>query len=138
MTCIAIDASVLAKLFFDEDNTDLVKRSIARVEQMYAPDLILAEVGNVIWKRFTRREIDTNAAMAIVEQVVRFPVKLTSSAAVLADAAAIALACRCSVYDSLYLAVATRYSTTLVTADQRFARAIQATEWSPFVRLVGD
>ena len=138
MTRIAIDASVLVKLYFEEDQSALAKRTVARTEQLFAPDLILAEVANVVWKRCTRREIDADSAMLIIQQILRFPVKLIPSTAILADAAAIALARRCTIYDLLYFAVAIRHSTTLVTADRRFARSVHATEWSAFLRCVDE
>lgn len=138
MTRVVIDASVLFKLFVDEDLSDEARALVAQAGELLAPDLILAEIANVTWKRQARRDIDSSTAQAIVDNVLRFPLQITRSDAILADALQIAMTGRCTVYDALYVAVAQRHSTTLMTGDKKLARLMAPSVWGKLVTWIGD
>ena len=138
MNPIVLDASVFAKMFFEEAHSAQVRRIVSKARELIAPDLILAEVANVIWKRHARREVDDAEAAVVVREILRFPIRLIPTTVLLSDAFSIALDCQRSVYDSLYLAAAIQHHATLITADRRFARAIAATASAQFVHLIGE
>ena len=48
-----LDASVAAKFFLDEEGSDLA-RSMEHGYELAAPELILAELCNLFWKRIRR------------------------------------------------------------------------------------
>ena len=48
MTRWVIDTSVLIKLFVDEEGSRQAVASIKPADELFAPDLIWAEVGNVL------------------------------------------------------------------------------------------
>ena len=53
-----VDASVVAAAFFQEKHAQPARSLLVSDAPLHAPDLIYAELGNVIWKRRARGEID--------------------------------------------------------------------------------
>ena len=95
---------------------------------MLAPDLLTAELGNVMWKK-VRRGLMTvyEARTAVADFVTMAPVSLHPSTPLLAPALDIAVQYRRTVYDSLYLALAIAAGCRLVTADERLVNSLQGT-----------
>jgi predicted nucleic acid-binding protein len=58
---LIIDASVLIKFFVVEVLSSKAEQLLARVEEgvvrLFAPDLIYAEAGNILWKKHRLREL---------------------------------------------------------------------------------
>jgi predicted nucleic acid-binding protein len=119
-----VDASVVAAAFFQESGAEAARAILTGGSELYAPDLILAEVGNVVWKRYGRGEIDEAEARALVVDCLRLPLALTSSGDLVASALELALRTKRTVYDCLYLALAVRTKAVLVSADKRFVNAL--------------
>ncbi len=90
---------------------------------MLAPDLIRAELGNVLWKHWRRGELDAAIVDAALADFRRFPLEIHSSEALLESAWVIARDHGLTVYDSLYLALAVAQQAPLVTADRRLFEA---------------
>lgn len=121
-----MDASVAAKWFFPEPHAPAARRVLGGRHTLVAPDLIWAEVGNVLWKRCQRAEITREAAWRILRDFKRFPLRTYAAKTLLEPAWDLAVQCRISVYDGLYLALAVSRRGTLVTADRPFHDAIKA------------
>ena len=119
---VTVDASVVVKWFVAEDHRKEARVLLAPGIERYAPDLLLAESANAIWKKARRGEIGT--AHPFVEAIITLPrvVHLQSSELLLRDAASIALRTGHPVYDSLYIACARLTNSVLVTADRTLAR----------------
>ena len=66
MKTIVVDASVVAAAFFPEPHHETAEGILASGWDLCAPDLLLAEVGNVVWKRHMRGELTTPEAEALV------------------------------------------------------------------------
>ena len=122
-----VDASVAVKWLFTEDGTVEARQLLAHRIALHAPDFILTEAANVIWKKARRREITD--AQPYFEELARLGdlVALSPSADLLAHAAAIAIEIDHPVYDCLYLACAEVEEAPLVTADRRLCDA--ARDW---------
>lgn len=91
-----------------------------------APELLLAEVGQVLLKKeragfVTRGDVDE-----ILRCVAELPLELVGHAALLNDACALARSSLLSVYDGLFLALARRQRAPLLTCDEKLARARDA------------
>ena len=54
---LIVDASIAVKWFFTESHTAEARRLLAHRIVLHAPDLILTEAANVIWKKARRKEI---------------------------------------------------------------------------------
>ncbi|MBI4342341.1 MAG: type II toxin-antitoxin system VapC family toxin [Candidatus Omnitrophica bacterium] len=124
MSAFVIDASVAVKWFLPEPHAQAARRVLSGRRTLLAPDLIWAEVGNVLWKRCQRAEIAPEAAQRILQEFKRFPLETYPAKALLELAWSLALQHRISVYDGLYLALAVGRHGKLVTADRSLVDAM--------------
>ena len=123
---LIVDASVAVKWLFTEEGTVVSRQILAHRIVLYAPDFILTEVANVIWKKARRKEI--THVQPYLEELARLPdvVVLCPSVDLVAHASAIALEIDHPVYDCLYLACAEVGGAPLITADGKLLDAAQA------------
>ena len=54
---LTVDANIVVKWFVSETLSDEARLLLARRIHLYAPDLVLSEYANVIWKKARRHEI---------------------------------------------------------------------------------
>lgn len=120
MSAVVIDASVAVKWFLPEPHAHAARRVLHGGRTLLAPDLIWAEVGNVLWKRCQRAELTLEVARQILRDFKQFPFQTYAVKTLLDPAWDIATQCRISVYDGLYLALAIGRNCKLVTADRSF------------------
>jgi len=124
MKACIIDASVVAAAFFQEEHAESAQALLTGKRELHAPELIYAEVANVIWKRHVRGEIDENEARELTADVLRLPLRITPSGDLVEAALELALRTRRTVYDCLYLALAVRTKSVLHTGDKRFVNVV--------------
>ena len=117
MSRFVVDASVAVKWLVPESHADAARRILNPNNELLAPDLIWAEVGNVIWKKWRRGEVPGHAAGDLLQDFHRYPVQTFASQALMTTAWDVAERYSRSFYDSLYLALAARAECPLVTAD---------------------
>lgn len=115
---IVIDASVALKWVLDEPGGDAADALLD--EELIAPALWLLEAANALWRRSQRGELTADEARERLEELYNAPVATTAIADDLPAAADLAGRLGHPVYDCLYLAVALRENTYVVTADVRF------------------
>lgn len=121
---LIVDASVAVKWFLDEERS-AAARELDRHE-LRAPDLILAETFNAVWKRWRRAEATTEQVPVIVPALRRAIAELVPLADLIEAAGELSIRHRHPIYDCCYLA-AVEPGMTLVTADERqFAVARKA------------
>lgn len=133
-----VDASVAVKWFLPEVHSESVDRLLREAYQLLAPDLIWAEFGNVLWKKWRRKEIEAEVAQGILRDFLRFPLDVHGSEPLLQLAWAIAAEFERTVYDSLYLALAQSTGCPLVTADRKLYNALKPTRFAPQLLWVED
>lgn len=120
MKRFVVDASVAVKWFVPEIHTEAAARILDGGHELLAPDLIVAEFGNTLWKKIRLREISIDEGRQIARGFRSIPFGFVPSADLLEAALEIAHGIDRSVYDSLYLASAVARRCRLVTADRRF------------------
>ncbi len=133
-----MDAGVAIKWFLPEVQSDEAVRLLRDDYQLFAPDLIFAEFGNVLWKKWRQREIEADVVRRILEDFRRFPLEVRSSDTLLATAWTIAEDLHRTMYDSLYLALAENEGYQLVTADYRFYNSLKDSRLGPMLLRVED
>jgi predicted nucleic acid-binding protein len=136
MKPLVIDASIAIKWFIPEAGSDAAIELISKKHQLLAPDLIRAEVGNIVWKLHRRKFIETEDVYHIVNDFLVMPIDIHDSESLISNAVEIAVATGTTVYDSLYLALAVEKGTVMVTADAKLAKALKDTVWESFVQLM--
>ena len=130
---IVVDSSVAFKWFVAEPHVDAATALLSD-EQLLAPDLIIPEVMNAVWK-IVRRGIVSPSQIAEIEK--RLPdcfSEIVPTRGVAKAALDIALELDHPVYDAFYIALAERREIHLVTADERLQRKIRNTRFAKFVR----
>ena len=123
---LIVDASVAVKWLFTEERSAESRQLLAHRIVLHAPDFILTEAANVIWKKARRKEIAD--PHPYIEELAGMPdvVVLRPAADLVAHASAIALEIDHPVYDCLYLACAEVEAAPLVTADGKLRDAAEA------------
>jgi predicted nucleic acid-binding protein len=129
-TCV-VDASVAAKWLLpavgegllDQAN-DLAARHVKRELRLLAPDLIGAEIGNVLWKAVRGKRISRVEADNSLRHFTDLAIHLLPAAGLLVQTLQIAVTCDRTFYDSLYVALAVTTNTELITADERLVNAL--------------
>ncbi|MFA6134337.1 MAG: type II toxin-antitoxin system VapC family toxin [Phycisphaerae bacterium] len=133
-----IDASVVVKLFFEEEHSDAAEKCVRQAKELLAPDLIWAEITNVIWKRQRRGDISKEDAAEMAGQVLAMPVREHPTAALVVEALDLAMRLDRSVYDGLYLALAVKTGSVMLTADKRLVNALADTPLAKHVAWIGS
>lgn len=127
-SALVVDASVAVKWILPEpehEQADAILRAYQDEKlDLLAPYLLVSEVANVLWKRIRRAELSARAAARCFEQLLRSCPLLVDSPSVSRSALELAAAHDRTVYDCLYLAWALEQRCDLVTADERFFRAM--------------
>ncbi len=129
MSTLVIDASVAVKWVVEEEGTAeaLALRHGAR---LIAPDLLIAECGNILWKKVRRQELSSEEALLAARLLQGADVELLPGRSLLEAAVRIAVEIDHPAYDCLYLALAVATECRFVTADRRLLRTLDQTRSS--------
>jgi predicted nucleic acid-binding protein len=134
---LVIDASVAIKWYVPEDRSAAAVSLLESGDILLAPDLIVPEFGNIIWKKVQRGELTADEGRSIVNAFTSLTLlSHIPSVRLLPGALEIALSFDRSVYDSLYLALAVTADALFITADERLVRALAGTELGDTVRVL--
>ena len=126
MSLFVIDASVVIKWFVPEIHSDRARRLLDASHHYLSPDLLFAEVGNVIWKKVRRGELTAPEGQQLAVDISGIAVDTVASRDLIVDAHALATTTGLTVYDAMYLALAVRLETDLITADDKLSRTVAA------------
>lgn len=126
---IVVDASVAVRWHFDLSNTVDWRAIVASGEALIAPDLVIYESVNAIWRLTRAGQIDETLAAAIVASLPNEFTQLVPSSFLSSAAFAIARELDHPAYDCHYLALLDQTTATLATADLRLLRRLRSTRW---------
>jgi len=138
MKAVVIDASVVVKLFFEEEDSKAAEQCVAQAEELLAPDLVWVETANVIWKRQRRGDLTADAASDIARSILALPVVIHPAADLVPDALELAMQLDRTVYDCLYLALAVKTKSVMITGDKRLVSALAGGPLAKHVVWIGD
>ena len=132
-----VDASVALKWVIDEEGSEAA--SLLAGESLSSPSLLLAECANALWAKARRREITVDEMLERLSLLRSAPVLLVPLEDLVEDATRLAATLDHPVYDCLYLALAVREGSRLITADQQLARVVRKDrDLSGHLQLLGD
>ena len=126
MSVFVVDASVVIKWFVPEIHSDRARRLLVATHQYLAPDLLFPEVGNAIWKKVRRSELSAEEGQRLAVDIAGIAVEIVPTRGLMVDAHALAITTGLTVYDAMYLTLAIRLKTELITADDRLGRTVTA------------
>jgi predicted nucleic acid-binding protein len=133
-----VEASVAIKWYLPEIHSEAARRLLKGSWTLLAPDLLFSECGNVLWKKARLGEIDEQEAAIILSALGKQPLRIAPSWPLAHSALEIALQTQRTVYDSLYLALAVREQSVLITADQKLYEAIRSGPMASYLLWVED
>ena len=138
MKITVVDASVVVQLYFEEDHSSETERLFQQAEDLLAPDLIWSEAANVIWKRHRCGDLSQENATGIIDQILSLPLRIHASVDLVRDALNLAVQLDRTVYDSLYLALAAKSKSVMVTADKRLVNSLAGSPLEEYVEWIGN
>lgn len=126
---LVVDTSVAVKWFFEEPESlaalQILRDARSGATLLLVPDLIFPEFGNAVRKRVVRDGLAPDDGALIVAAFSRLPFGAVLRTPPLLPAAyRLALEHDCTVYDAVFLAVSSTARVGLITADERFYRAV--------------
>lgn len=108
MPQVVVDSSVIIKWFVREALSDEARRVLDGYQSgaltLIAPDLLVAEIGNIVWKKVRLQGLARADAERVLDEFRSLDIEFTPSINLLEDALKIALLHERTVYDSLYIA----------------------------------
>jgi predicted nucleic acid-binding protein len=121
---MVIDASIAVKWVIEEEGTP--QALALRRHALAAPDLLLAECANVLWKKVRLSELTREEAQFAAALLARADIELIPMRAHLEAATELAIALDHPAYGCVYIALAEAEDTRFVTADSRLLRKISS------------
>lgn len=121
---LVLDASVALKIFVDEDGHQFARR-LAGQCRFVAPESLLGETANALWKHERYGNISPDNARKAIESLARHT-NLIPVTALIGKALTLAIDLGHPVYDCIYLAAALQLGHPIVTADRRFLERLDA------------
>ena len=132
MNTYVVDTSALVKIVLPDEYDETIEEIVSHHEmseiQLIAPDFILVECANVLWKVARRVGTPVEDVMAQIDRLRGISIGLVSQADLLEDALRLALNMEITVYDALYCALAQRENAELITEDRRLRNALDRTD----------
>lgn len=129
---VVVDAGVAVKWYVEEEHTREAELLLDKRFEIHAPDLLLPEFGNVLWKKCRSDDLDENTARGAIGSIGDRGIFFHSSSKLLNSAFTGALETGQSYYDWTYLALAIALECNLVTADRRFFIALRNTRFKKY------
>jgi predicted nucleic acid-binding protein len=120
---LVVDASVAAKWVLPEPGSAEAATLRTQDPDLIAPSLVVAEIGNAIWKTVLRGDTGRADAPNALRAAVRHYSRLIADEMVVARAMELALELNHPIYDCFYLALAERERAPLISADTRLLAA---------------
>ncbi len=134
---ITVDASIVIKWFVLEPSSQESRLLLTRHLVLQAPDLLLPEFANTIWKKVRRQEIaDPEPFLSELHSLSEL-IELYPADVLIERASQLAFEIDHPVYDCLYLACAGITSAPLVTADRRLVERAGESQSGVDVRHIG-
>lgn len=120
---LVIDASVAVKWVISEDGGDDAVR-LRSAFTFVAPELLLPECANILWKKVQRKELEPNEAALAIALIERSGISFQSMQGLSETATRLAIELGHPAYDCVYLALALRQKLRFVTADKRLLATV--------------
>ena len=116
-----VDASIVVKWYITENHSEEARLLLGHRLVRHAPDFVLVEFANTVWKKARRSEIGDPVRYLGEIPKLREAIDLYPSGELAERAARLAVDLDHPVYDCLYLACAEETGSILITADRRLA-----------------
>ena len=123
MNTLVIDASIAVKWVVEEDGTSEAL-ALRQKAKLIAPELLIAECANILWKKVKRDELLKEEALLAARLLQAAEIELLPMRSLFEAATRMSIEIDHPAYDCLYLALAVEAECPFVTADERFLRKL--------------
>lgn len=125
---MVVDPGVAIKWFVEEPLRPQARSLLVNRHELIAPDILIAGVADLAWKKAASGEIAAEQAAPIVRNIAlpSFISAFVESPRLRNRAFALAMQCDWPVHDCFYAACAEAASAPLVSADEAFLQALRA------------
>jgi predicted nucleic acid-binding protein len=123
VSTLVIDASIAIKWVIPEDGTDAAL-ALRREHKLIAPELLVAECANILWKKARLRQVTANEALLAARLLEGADIELIAIRALLEAATKLAIDLDHPAYDCIYLALAVANDCRLATVDERLIQIL--------------
>jgi predicted nucleic acid-binding protein len=120
---LVVDASVASKWVLPEPSSAQAAALRSDDRDLIAPSLVVAEIGNALWKSARRGDLADESAEHLLRIAIGHYARLVSMEGLALDALRLATDLDHPIYDCFYLALAERERAPLISADARLVRA---------------
>lgn len=135
MSRFVIDASVAIKWVVSEpDSAEAIL--IQEKLPLAAPDLIIAECANILWKKVRRGELESGEAVTAARILRQSDVEILPTRHLMQSIIRLAIDLDHAAYDCVYIALAEENNWPMVTADARLRRKFIQLDGSRFSSFV--
>ena len=135
MSHFVIDASVAIKWLVEEEGT-VEALTMLEKAKLFAPDLLIAECANILWKKVRREELSKDEAQIGARLLEQLDIEILPTRHLLADVTRLAVELDHPAYDCIYLALAIERGWQFATADERFQRKLREDRSERFSQIV--
>jgi predicted nucleic acid-binding protein len=118
---LVIDASAVVSLVLAMPGAEIFSSPLDQADLVLAPDLFTAEVCNAFWKYRKADLLSLDRCESALDHALSLPDQLVSSSDLYKEAFALAVRHLHPVYDALYLVLARRNNSIILTMDRRLA-----------------
>jgi predicted nucleic acid-binding protein len=131
---LIVDSSVVLKWFVDEPQRELAAALLDGEDILIAPDLVLCEVTNALWRKARKGEVTPLQVAEAIHEMGSILVLRPVTPEMTESAFQIAQDIGHSVYDCLFLACANLDEAELITADAKFLEKLTQKDFVKNVR----
>lgn len=131
---LVVDASVAIKWVVQEPGSEFAVQVLDH--ELSAPDLLISECANILWKKQRHGELAPAVAEAVVTALTLTGVVLVGSLKFLPAIHRLSVRLDRPAYDCTYLALAVEQQCALVTADRRLVQRCREADAKDLARHV--
>ena len=133
-----VDSSVVSALVTLEESSEWAQARMREYEYLHILDLNYYEVAEAIRHKVSDRLSVKDAMKAFTEAAELMSLyTIHSFSEVIADAMAVALELKITVYDAAFLALADKFGMRLLTLDVKLAKKLESTRYSRVIEFPG-
>ena len=131
VNALIIDASIAVKWVVEQDATPEAL-ALRRKAKLIAPELLVAECANILWKKVQKGELLKEEALLAARVLQGAEIELLPTRFLFEAATRMSIEINHPAYDCLYLALAVENDCQFVTADERLLRRLHQVRLSAF------
>ncbi|HAK89729.1 MAG: hypothetical protein A2077_04935 [Nitrospirae bacterium GWC2_46_6] len=138
MSKLVVDASVAIKWYVPEVYSKESIKLLSPAFELYVPDLLFSEIGNILWKHRMKGELSREKSQTIIAAISTVLFSVATSHSLMLNALNIACKYHRTFYDSVYIALAEKQNCRFVTADLKLYNALKNGPLKKYILWVED